>query len=209
MPVVQTSGRGICEPYFRASVLAGSSGIGTVRNQRQSSTSYRLLMPPASTNGRPNAIDWLTPARRWTHRPHRVARGVRHRGRGGALVGVDERHDVCLARGHVHLRQRDPGEQQRDRGREVGGERDHGEEHVRRQVGEHHRAQDPEPLGQSWRGQKRRCLQQPDREEHDAEHADRRVELRRQPVRDEGLHDEAPAEAVEREQSGETQDRRP
>ena len=73
---------------------------------------------------------------------------------------------------------------------------------------EHHRAQEPEPLSQARRGQERRRLEQPDREEHQPEHADRRVELDREPVDDEGLHDEPAAEAVEREQSGQPKHRR-
>src|SRR5262249_20973268 len=51
-----------CAPYFRTSLLAGSSGNGTVRNHRHSTTSYTLLIAPARKNGSPNAMDWLTPA---------------------------------------------------------------------------------------------------------------------------------------------------
>ena len=63
----------------------------------------------------------------WGERPYGVAGGVGVGGCCGALARVDDGDDVCLPGGHVHLRQREASEQQRDRARKIGREGDRGQ----------------------------------------------------------------------------------
>jgi hypothetical protein len=74
------------------------------------------------------------------------------------------------------------------------------------EVGEDHRSQQSDPVGEADGGLEGERLQDPDREEHDRERVRRGVVLAREQVGDEGLGDEAAAEAVEREEGGEPRD---
>jgi hypothetical protein len=73
------------------------------------------------------------------------AGGVRVGSRGRPLAWIDDADDVRLPGGDVHLRESEAAEQERDRRGEVGGEGDRGEQHVRGQVREDHRAQEAQP----------------------------------------------------------------
>ena len=71
---------------------------------------------------------------------------------------------------------------------------------------EDHRPQEADPAREPYGGLERERLEDADGEEDRAEQLRRRVEPARQPVREERVDDEAPAEAVEREEGRETQD---
>ena len=73
-------------------------------------------------------------------------------------------------------------------------------------MGEDHRAQQAEPGGDADGGLEGERLEEADREEEDGERLRRGVVLAGEEVGDEGLGDEAAAEAVEREQAAQPGD---
>ena len=75
-------------------------------------------------------------------------------------------------------------------------------------MGEHHSAQQAEPLAQPDRDQERDGLQQARGEEHHADHGERRAEPGGEPVGDERLNDEPAAEGVHGEQAAQPVDNR-
>jgi hypothetical protein len=71
---------------------------------------------------------------------------------------------------------------------------------------EHHRVQQSEATGEPDGDLERACLKQADGEEEDAERRRRGAPFLREPVRQEGLSDEAAAERVKGEQPTEACD---
>jgi hypothetical protein len=69
-------------------------------------------------------------------------------------------------------------------------------------VGEDHRPQETDAAGEPDGGLEGECLQDADREEDDRERLRRGVVFACEEIGDEGLGDEASAEAAEREQTG-------
>src|SRR5207245_6388914 len=85
-------------------------------------------------------------------RPDDVSGGIGERDGRGALLGVDQRQHVGLPGGYVHLAQSESGEQQGQRQRKRGCQRNRSQQQVRRQMGEHHRVQQPDASGQPGGG---------------------------------------------------------
>ncbi|MGH3142531.1 MAG: hypothetical protein ACRDO9_05295, partial [Gaiellales bacterium] len=125
-----------------------------------------------------------------------VTRGTRVRRRRCPFVAVDEADDVGLAGRYVHLREGEAREQQGERGVQARCERDGGEQHVRGEVRYDHGRQEPGAGGHTNGGLERQRLQQADGEEARGEDVGVGVDAGAQPVGDEGVDDEAAAEAV-------------
>ena len=83
-----------------------------------------------------------------------------HAGRRRALVRIDDRHDVGLARRDVHLAEAEAQQEHGDRQRQRRHQRDEDQQHVRRQVGEDHRVDQADPGGDPGRRQRRHRRQQ-------------------------------------------------
>src|SRR5207253_9455711 len=85
-------------------------------------------------------------------------------------------------------------------------ERDEQERELGREVGEHHRVEETDALGEPARGEERQPRQDPDPEEDPGERRGIESPAQVEPVRDDRLDDEATGERVEPEERRELRD---
>ena len=123
--------------------------------------------------------------------------------RRGALVGLDHRHGVGLAGGHIHLADAEARQQHDDRQLQGGHERHQDEQDVGGHVREDHRVDEPDARRQRRRQQGRDAGQDVGSEEDETQHRRIGAEPDVEPEGDEALHHEAATEGVEREEQRE------